>query len=77
MSDGLPTARSLSRIGLGVLVWCKACQRQGFADLAAVVETGRGDVPLVRLRWRCSGCHTSRHTDFVVSSRDAARARPW
>ena len=74
MSDSLPTPRSLSRIGLGVLVWCKACQRQGFPDLPAVVETGRGDVPLIKLRWRCSGCHTSRHTDFVVSS--AAKARP-
>jgi len=49
----------------------------GLPDLATAVEAGKGDVPLIKLRWRCTGCHTSRHTDFVVSSLDAARARPW
>jgi hypothetical protein len=34
---------------LGVLVWC-ACQRQDFADLQAIVDAGRGDVPLHGLR---------------------------
>jgi hypothetical protein len=26
------------------------------ADLADLITVGRGDVPLVRLRWRCGNC---------------------
>jgi hypothetical protein len=33
---------------LGVLVWCKACGHQDFADLQAIVDGGRGDVPLIQ-----------------------------
>jgi hypothetical protein len=36
------------------------------ADLAALIADGRGDVPLVRIRWLCGNCRT-RLTDFVVS----------
>jgi hypothetical protein len=39
--------------------------------LEALIAGGRGDVPLVELRWRCS--KRSRLTDFVVTS----RARPF
>jgi hypothetical protein len=42
--------------------------------LQAIVESGRGDVPLTALRFRCSQCGTDR-TDFVVTSRD--NPRPW
>jgi hypothetical protein len=38
---------------LGVLVWC-ACHHQDFADLQAIVDSGRGDVPLIHLRFRCT-----------------------
>jgi hypothetical protein len=37
----------------------------------------KGDVPLVRLRWRCTGCKSSQHTGFVVASTTATRVRPW
>src|SRR5271165_2715699 len=43
---------------------CHACARR----------SGRGDVPLIELRFRCSQCGTDR-TDFVVTSRD--NPRPW
>ena len=36
--------------------------------------SGRGDVPLTELRFRCSQCGTDR-TDFVVTSRD--NPQPW
>jgi cytidylate kinase len=56
-----------------VLAFCKSCQRHADADLAAIVDAGRGrgDVPL---RCRCSQCSTDR-TDFVVTSRDVVK--PW
>ena len=46
------------------------------ADLQALVDAGRGDVPLLRLRWRCSRCRSSR-IDFVCTGRDALRVMPW
>ena len=53
MSDDLPTPRSTVRSRYArVLVWCKACRHQ--AD--ALTDSGRGDVPLIRLRFRCSNC---------------------
>jgi hypothetical protein len=57
-----------------VLVWCRSCRRRRDADLQALVNAGRGDVPLIHLRFRCSNCG-SQLTDFVVTSRD--EPRPW
>ena len=54
-----------------VLVWCKACRHQANADLQALLDAGRGDVPLNRLRFRCANCR-SRLTDFLVTSLDEA-----
>jgi hypothetical protein len=34
----------------------RGCQHQAFADLEALVESGRGDVPLSHLKFRCSSC---------------------
>jgi hypothetical protein len=62
----LPTARTTLRTGyVRVLVFCNSCRHQADADLGALVEIGRGDVPLTELRFRCSQCRTNR-TDFVV-----------
>jgi hypothetical protein len=75
VTDGLPTARTTLRTGYTrVLVFCNSCRHQAAADLQALVDTGRGDVPLTGLRFRCSQCHTGR-TDFVVTSRDVVK--PW
>jgi hypothetical protein len=35
------------------------------ADLAALIVAGRGDVPLVQMKWRCGNCR-SRLTEFIV-----------
>jgi hypothetical protein len=60
---GLPTPRSTLRDSSArVLVWCKACRHQADADLQKLVDTGRGDVPLIHLKYRCSRCR-SRLTD--------------
>jgi hypothetical protein len=70
MADGPPTARTTLRTGyVRVLVFCRSCRHQADADLQAIVESGRGDVPLTELLFRCSRCGTDR-TDFVVTSRD-------
>jgi hypothetical protein len=58
-----------------VHVWCKACRHSADADLQKLLDEGRGDVPLVRLRYRCSNCQGDM-TDFVVMSKDTAVV-PW
>jgi hypothetical protein len=68
MSDDLPTPRSTLQSPLRVWVWCKACHRQAFADLQKLVDSGRGDVPLIKLRYLCSHCDSSQSTDWVVTS---------
>jgi hypothetical protein len=73
VTDGLPTPRSTLRDSSArVLVWCKACRHQADADLQKLVDTGRGDVPLIHLKYRCSRCG-SRLTDFVCTSRYGGR----
>ena len=75
MSDSMPTARTTLRSGyVRVLVFCNSCGHQADADLQAIVDAGRGDMPLTELRFRCSQCSTDR-TDFVVTSRDSPQ--PW
>ena len=61
---------------LCLLVWCKACHHQAPADLQALIDAGRGDVPLIKLRFRCTVCG-SRLTDSVVMAKDALRVQPW
>jgi len=50
--------------GFRVHVWCKACRHSGNADLDALIRSGKGDIPLVRLKWQCTN---SGLTDFVVT----------
>ena len=70
---GLPTPRTtLAASYVVVLVWCKSCRHQAQADMHA----GNGDVPLTRLRFRCSNCR-SNLTDFVCTGRTAIGVQPW
>jgi hypothetical protein len=76
MADGLPTARATLRTGyVRMLVFCNSCRHQADADLQALVDAGRGDVPLTELRFRCSNCCGTDRTDFVRTSRDVVK--PW
>jgi hypothetical protein len=61
----LPTPRSMARTGFRVHVWCKSCRHAKDADLPVLIAAGRGDVPLVQMRWRC-GNWGSRLTEFIV-----------
>jgi hypothetical protein len=71
----LPTPRTaLAARSVRVLVFCRSCRHQRDADLQALVDQGRGDLPLVHLRFRCSQCGTG-NTDFVVTSKD--NPQPW
>jgi hypothetical protein len=72
----LPTPRTTLRAEyVRVHLSCRACQRQRDADLQALVDAGRGDVPLVQLRWRCAECRSAR-IDMVCMSKDSAVV-PW
>jgi hypothetical protein len=66
VTDDLPTPRSMAQTGFRLHVWCKSCHHAKDADLAALIEAGKGDVPLVRMRWRCGNCG-SRVTEFIVA----------
>ena len=70
--DTLPSVRTTQRTGyVRVLVFCNSCRHQVDADLQAIADAGRGDMPLTELRFRCSQCGTDR-TDFVGTSRRRA-----
>ena len=57
--------------------WCKGgCRHQAHADLQALIEQGRGEVPLTRLKFRCSNCGSDR-TDWVIASKGATAVQPW
>jgi hypothetical protein len=66
-ADDLPTARTMAPTGFRVHVWCKACRHSGNADLDALIRAGKGDIPLVQLKWRCGNCRSASMTDFVVT----------
>jgi hypothetical protein len=64
-TDGpLPTLRTLG----GHVLWivCNGCQHAVEADQPMLIAAGRGDVPVVDLRFRCSACG-SRNTGAIVS----------
>lgn len=78
MPDNLPTARSTlpNASWLYLHVWCKACQHQAQADLQAIIDRGRGDVPLKDLKFRCAQCG-SRRTDAVMMGKGGVGVQPW
>jgi hypothetical protein len=65
MND-LPTPASYGNSGWCLTVWCKACRYQTDVEFPALVKAGKGNIPLVNLRFRCTNCR-SLLTDFVVS----------
>ena len=53
MAHGLPTPRTTLRAGyVRVLVWVQVMPHRRDADLQALVDAGKGDVPLVHLTMR-------------------------
>jgi hypothetical protein len=44
--------------------------------LRAIIDVGRGDIPLKDLKFCCTECG-SRLTDAVVMARDALGVQPW
>jgi hypothetical protein len=51
----LPTPRTtLAARYVRVLLTCRSCQQQRDADLQVLIDSGRGDVPLRSLRWKCA-----------------------
>ena len=56
MTTDLPTARVVASTGFRIHVWCKACRHAVDADTGALIRDGRGDIPLIHLKWRCGNC---------------------
>jgi hypothetical protein len=55
MTDELPIARTaLAARYVRVMVFCKSRQHRADADLQALIDSDRGDVPLTQLRFRCA-----------------------
>ena len=57
-----------------VLVFCNSCRHQADADLQAIVESGRGSVPLTKLRFRCRAGRARARTKDQTDEAAAARA---
>jgi hypothetical protein len=70
----LPTARDYAGVHTvhGV---CPHCDHIQELDLAALVTTGRGDVPLIELPLRCSACGKTGHR-VIVSGKSYGYDRP-
>jgi hypothetical protein len=66
MTDNLPTARTMATTGFRWHVFCKSCHWAIDPDFQQLIADGRGDVPLVDLKWRCGRCG-SRLIDAVMS----------
>lgn len=73
-SPAYPTARTTLKAGLSLSAICQACQHGAEIDLAALIASGRGDVPLLDLRFRCARCG-SRDCQAVVSG--AKLSQKW
>ena len=51
----LPTARDYLKSSVRLIIWCKAMQAPD-RDGVARSSIGKGDVPVVKLRFRCENC---------------------
>jgi hypothetical protein len=74
MSEGLPTPRS-TQGAAELVVTCNACLHSVYADLQRMIETGKGDVPLIDLKLVCGACG-SRDVFSVVSGARIGRGYP-
>ena len=72
----LPTPRStLAARYVDLQVKCRSCMRMRNVDLQALIDAGKGDVPLFHLRFRCSYCG-HRGCDALVVPKERARRPP-
>ena len=62
----LPTPRAYLGVHR-VAAICRSCDRIVDLDLAALIDAGLGDVPLICLPLRCVGCGHRGHTISVGS----------
>jgi hypothetical protein len=66
MADELPTPRSMASTGLRWHVWRRFRKWSIDADFRQLIASGRGGVPVVKLRWRCGRCGL-RTTDAIMT----------
>jgi hypothetical protein len=56
LTNNLPTARTSLASRCAAEVWCRRCRHSAPVDLQKLIDQGRGDLPLVKLNWRCLAC---------------------
>lgn len=56
MDIRVDSARSMLEQGYRLTAYCDPCGVSREVDLAKMVAEGRGDVILIRRRWRCKNC---------------------
>ena len=52
----LPTARDYLKSSVRLIIWCKAMQAPDRDGVEEDRRHGKGDVPVVKLRFRCENC---------------------
>jgi len=68
--EGLPTARTtLQARYVELSLHCRSGLRSRTAGLQALIDDGRGVVPLIHLRFRCSYCG-HRNIDALVTPKE-------
>jgi len=69
IGDAAMTAATLpAGLAMSACWSVQACRAAGCRS-ASLIEAGKGDVPLLDLRFRCSNCGSGL-TDFVVTARE-------
>lgn len=67
----LPTANLYAKSGPDFALICGDCPHTAVVDYAALIAAGKGDVPLVDLRFRCAKCGSRNVTGVVSGARRA------
>jgi hypothetical protein len=73
----LPTPRTSLAAHLSVNAYCAHCSNCTPLDLAELIRAGRGDVPLLELRLRCTRCRQFGHTVLVSGQSFAGQSSHW
>jgi hypothetical protein len=63
----LPTPRLYANLH-AVIATCKHCDHNVKLDLAALIEAGHGDTPLIHLPLRCKECNQRGHVITVLGN---------
>jgi Zn finger protein HypA/HybF involved in hydrogenase expression len=73
VSDDLPTVRSNFPTH-DLIAICPECHHSIRVDQQALLDSGKGDVPLIKLRFRCTKCG---HVPADIKVSGGKGMKPW